>query len=84
MSEWRTPSLYVEFGAQSLDGHAAIPATFYDAGRRLFNACINPPLQVRIIMSNALPLFDQRVGIGRLFDIHIEANTAVEAPSSTQ
>ena len=44
MSEWRTPSLYVEFGAQSLDGHAVIPATFYDAGRRLFDASIDAPL----------------------------------------
>ena len=30
-------------------------------------------------MSNALPLFDQRVGIGGLLNVHIEANTAIEA-----
>ena len=64
MSEWRTPSLYVEFGAQSLDGHAAIPATFYDAGRRLFDASINTPLKVSVVVCNTRLLFNQRVGIG--------------------
>jgi hypothetical protein len=64
MDNGRTPLLYIEFGTQSLDGHTVVPATFDEAGRRLFNACINPPLLVSILVRNALPLFDQCVGIG--------------------
>ena len=64
MSEWRTPALYVEFGAQAPEGHAAIPATFYAAGRRLFNTRITTPLKLIVVVFNSRPLFNQRVGIG--------------------
>jgi hypothetical protein len=84
LSERRIPYLQIELSTQPLNGNAIIPAPIDDARRCLFDASIDAPLKVSIVVGNALPLFDECVGIGRLLNIDIKTNTAVKAPCRTQ